>query len=226
MNYLRFLKSFIYKRLSPFISKPTDPVQKALDCLRIDKNIIIQSPYRIINHDRITFGRNVFLGPDSILFAMSQYPSSWMKHPDLDQEIQMFDSEIEFGNNISATGGLQITAFSKVTIEDNVMFATNVHINDGSHGYETACVPYKYQPISKISPITIKSGSWIGQNVIVLPGVTIGQLSIIGANSVVTKSIPDQCIAVGAPAAVVKKWDNHSERWQPFDKPDKQSGSE
>jgi len=48
---------------------------------------------------------------------------------------------------------------------------------------------------------------------VILPGVTIGEYSIIGANSVVTKSIPPRSIAVGAPAKVIKQWDDKSDRW-------------
>lgn len=175
--------------------------------------VIIQEPYRIKNSDRISFGDNVFLGPDSLLYAMSEYPSPWTTHQEFDQNIQVFNSKIVFGNNISATGGLQVTAFSEVVIEDDVMFASNVHINDGSHGFQNAHIPYKYQSIFKISPIRIKGGSWIGQNVVILPGVTIGKLSIIGANSVVTKSIPDNCIAIGNPAKVIKRWEKTTQRW-------------
>jgi lipopolysaccharide O-acetyltransferase len=49
--------------------------------------------------------------------------------------------------------------------------------------------------------------------VVIMPGVTVGALSIIGANSVVTKSIPDRCIAIGAPARVVKTWDERAKAW-------------
>ncbi len=64
-----------------------------------------------------------------------------------------------------------------------------------------------------ISPILIKKGCWVGQNVIVLPGVTIGEYCIIGANSVVKESIPDKCIAVGNPAKIVKKWEEETQHW-------------
>jgi acetyltransferase-like isoleucine patch superfamily enzyme len=92
-------------------------------------------------------------------------------------------------------------------IEDDVMFASNVFINDASHGYENASVPFKYQPLFKINPVRIGRGSWVGQNAVILSGVTIGELSIIGANSVVTSSVPEKCIAVGNPAKVIQQWD-------------------
>ncbi|MFN6946982.1 MAG: hypothetical protein ACK4ND_18715, partial [Cytophagaceae bacterium] len=60
---------------------------------------------------------------------------------------------------------------------------------DGLHGYENANEPFKYQKMFRIEPIHIKQGCWIRQNVVILPGVTVGEFSIIGANSVVNKSI-------------------------------------
>ncbi len=168
------------------------------------RRLIIEAPRKIFNPDRIHFGDNVAIGPNSFLNPMTEYPTAWMKHPDLDQPMQTFDPVIRFGSNITATGGLQVTSYLRVEIEDDVMMATNVHINDGSHGYETAEIPFKYQPISGISPITIKRGAWIGQNVVILPGVTVGEMSIIGANSVVTKSIPPRCVAAGCPAKVIR----------------------
>lgn len=177
------------------------------------KNIIINLPRRIVNPQNIFLGENVFLGPDTFLNAKTEYPSAWMKHPERKQDIQRFNSQINIGNNVTATAGLQITAQDKVTIEDDVMFASNVHINDALHGFEHANEAYKYQPLWKIAPIEIKEGCWIGQNVVILPGVIIGKFSIIGANSVVTGSIPSQCIAVGNPARVIKKWDESARKW-------------
>ncbi len=72
---------------------------------------------------------------------------------------------------------------------------------------KTANEPYKYQRVSRIAPIVSKCGHWKGQNVVVMSSVTIGELTIIGANSVVTHSIPSRSIAVGAPATVVKQRD-------------------
>ena len=88
-----------------------------------------------------------------------------------------------------------------------------IHINDCSHGYSNANEPYKYQEVSANSFIVIGKGSWVGQNVVILPGVKIGKYSIIGANSVVSRSIPARSIAVGAPAKVIKKWEDTTQKW-------------
>ena len=177
------------------------------------KNVRIDLPRRIINPERIFLGDNVSLGPGSFLNAMTHYPTISMQHPEKKYSVQRFNSKIIIGNNVTSTADLQIAAQSGVTIEDDVMFASNIHINDALHGSENANEPYKYQKIFRIAPILIERGCWIGQNVVILTGVTIGELSIIGANSVVTKSVPDRCIAVGNPAKIIKRWDEPAGRW-------------
>ena len=177
------------------------------------QNLAISLPRRIINPEKIFLGDNVSLGPGSLLYAATHYPTDVMRHPDRSQSVQTFDSKIIIGNNVTATADLQIAAASEIIIEDDVMFASNIHINDSFHGYETADEPYKYQKISKIAPIIIKRGCWIGQNVVIVSGVTIGEHTIVGANSVVTKSIPARCIAAGSPTRVLKKWDESTHQW-------------
>jgi len=177
------------------------------------KSLTIELPRRIINPERMFFGDNVSLGPGSFLIAMTHYPPKIMQDSEEPAFVQKFNSKISIGNRVTSTADLQIAAQSEIIIEDDVMFASNIHINDGFHGYENADIPFKYQTISNISPIVIKRGCWIGQNVVVLPGVAIGELCIIGANSVVTKSVPDRCIAIGSPAKIIKEWDKKKQEW-------------
>ena len=182
------------------------------------KNLKIERPRRLSETHRITIGDDVSIGPGAMLVPQMRYPSSVMRHPEKQLTAQDFDSKIVIGNRVTSTGMLTIVAIREVTIEDDVMFASNVLISDGMHGFENANEPYKYQKMWKIAPVLVKRGCWIGQNVVVMPGVTIGTLSIIGANSVVTKSIPDRCIAIGVPARVVKTWDERSQTWVPVGK--------
>ena len=177
------------------------------------QNIEIALPRTITNPEKIFLGNGIRLGPGTLLMAITQYPTSWMQHPEGKQPEQKFNPRITIGNRVTATARLHIAAHSQITIEDDVMFASNINITDGLHAYENANEPYKYQGIFKIAPVLIKRGCWIGQNVVILPGVTIGEFTIIGANSVVAKSMPDRCIAVGAPAKVIKKWDETTQKW-------------
>jgi acetyltransferase-like isoleucine patch superfamily enzyme len=177
--------------------------------------LVIQTPREIENPERIRIGTDVRLGPGAVLRARAESPGSWLAHPEGKHIRQTFDSQIVIGDRVTATGGLQLVAYDRITIEDEVMFASNIYISDGLHGFERGDIPYKYQGIFRIAPITIGYGSWVGQNVTVMPGVTIGRLCVIGAHSVVTKNIPDGSIAVGSPARVIKHWDAVQNVWTP-----------
>jgi acetyltransferase-like isoleucine patch superfamily enzyme len=179
------------------------------------KNLRIERPRRVLSAHRIHIGDDVSIGPGALLVPQVRYPSSVMDHPEQTLDVQTFDSKIFIGNRVTSTGLLTIAALQEVKIEDDVMFASNVLITDGTHGYGNANEPYKYQKMWKIAPVLVKHGCWIGQNVIIMPGVTVGALSIVGSNSVVTKSIPDRCIAIGCPARVIKTWNEQTQKWVP-----------
>ncbi len=177
------------------------------------KNLNIALPRTISNPEHIFIGDDVWLGPGSFLTAHKEYPRGIFKRDEYQDERQLFNPRIDIGDRVSATGSLMIAAFESIVIENDVMFATNTYISDGAHGYRNPKIPFKYQPIINIKPVRIEKGCWIGQNVVILPGVTIGEYSIIGANSVVTKSIPARSIAAGVPANIIKRWDDNYQDW-------------
>ena len=71
----------------------------------------------------------------------------------------------------------------------------------------------RQQPL-QTKPVSIGDGCWIGEKVCILPGVSIGKKCVIGAASVVVKSIPDYCIAAGNPAKVIKRYNFVSHQWE------------
>jgi len=175
--------------------------------------LVIDRPRKIAHPALISIGDNVWLGPGSWLIPITRYPTKKMSRTDDVRNRQTFNPCIEIGNNVTATANLQVFSQQRVTVEDDVMFASNVFINDGSHGFQNGARAYKDQPIFRIRPVRIGRGCWIGQNVVIMPGVTIGAFSIIGANSVVTRDIPSSCIAVGSPAVVKKRWSQSRNEW-------------
>ncbi|MBV4223335.1 acyltransferase [Bacteroides xylanisolvens] len=109
-----------------------------------------------------------------------------------------------------------IYATKRILIEENVMTADKVYISDNLHGYEDIDVPIRDQPIVQNKEVVIGRDSWLGENVCVL-GAKIGRHCVIGANSVVTKDIPDYCIAVGIPARIIKRYCFDSQTWRRTD---------
>ena len=98
----------------------------------------------------------------------------------------------------------QINAWESVTIEDNVLIGDNVLISDSDHIFDNNEVPIIHQGDKFKGAVHIKSGSWIGRNAVILPGVVIGHNAVVGSNSVVTKSVPDNVVVGGVPARVIK----------------------
>ena len=92
----------------------------------------------------------------------------------------------------------------KVTIGDNVMMGPNCFICTQNHKFDDPSLPMIMQGFSDYEPVVIGSDVWIGQNVIILPGVNIGSGSIIGAGAVVTKSFPEYSIIGGNPAKLIR----------------------
>jgi acetyltransferase-like isoleucine patch superfamily enzyme len=110
--------------------------------------------------------------------------------------------------------GAHISAARQVIIGEYVLLARNVYISDHAHAFADVTIPIMRQGIDSIAPVLIGRETWLGQNVVVLPGVTIGQHCVIGANSVVNSAIPDFSVAVGAPARVVKQYNKSTGRWE------------
>ncbi|WP_324288498.1 DapH/DapD/GlmU-related protein [Pedobacter sp. SL55] len=124
-----------------------------------------------------------------------------------------------FGENFQMNDYVHITSMKKVHIGNNVLIASKVYISDCSHG-SYAGNQDDSNPNSKpkdrplySKPVIIDDNVWIGEFVSILPGVTIGKGSIIGANSVVSKSLPENVIAVGSPAKAIKKFNFEIQQW-------------
>jgi acetyltransferase-like isoleucine patch superfamily enzyme len=118
-------------------------------------------------------------------------------------------SQISIGKNVVIRPETQLhgetaTLDISIIIENDVLIGSGVHIYVENHNFSDPDTPIFYQGHSQAKKVVVRSGAWIGANVIILPGVEIGNNAIIGAGSIVTKSIPKGAIAVGNPAKIIK----------------------
>lgn len=109
---------------------------------------------------------------------------------------------IKIGNNSGL--GIDCVVRGPLEIGDDVMMGRWVNIITNSHDTSRTDIPMNKQGFKAKRKVVIKSDVWIGNRVIILPGVTIGHGAIIGAGTVVTKDVPDFAIVGGVPAKVIK----------------------
>lgn len=121
--------------------------------------------------------------------------------------------KIVFGENCYIGYHNSFLAAADIVIGNEVLMASNILISSENHSTNPESdTPYMDQPL-KASPVYIGDGTWLGERVMVMSGVSIGKKCVIGGGSVVTRDIPDYCIAVGSPARVVKAYDFDKHEW-------------
>jgi acetyltransferase-like isoleucine patch superfamily enzyme len=149
---------------------------------------------RITNPQYISVGSNSVFLRDTCLTAT---PCMQDKSP-----------VISIGNHCRFGFSNHISAINNITIGDHVLTGSYVLISDNAHGEskrEELDIPPLERHLYSKGGIHIGNNVWIGDKVSILPGVHIGENSIIGANSLVTRDIPRNCIAAGIPATVIRK---------------------
>jgi maltose O-acetyltransferase len=107
----------------------------------------------------------------------------------------------EVGERTFINYGASILDCAKVTIGDEVQIATNVQLLTATHPLDAATRRAAWE---SAQPITIGNGAWLGGGVIVCPGVTIGENTVVGAGGVVVKDLPAGVLAVGNPARPIR----------------------
>ena len=163
------------------------------DCRRVTGKPVLHFPILLNGKGKIHFGDNVQNG----VIAAHTYYSNYNYFLAMEE-----DSEITIGDNVVFANGASLQAVSKITIEDNVMIGINVFLVD-TDGHDLD--PEKRMTgVAKSGAITIKKNAVVYYNSVVLKGVTIGENSVIGSCSVVTKDIPPNVFAAGNPARVIR----------------------
>lgn len=126
---------------------------------------------------------------------------------------------LTLGDDVQVNESVHIAAHHSVRIGNRVLLASNVFITDHNHGTYSGEGVHSdprsapaLRPVT-MAPVVVEDDVWVGEYVTILPGVTVGRGSVIGSMSVVTRDVPEYCIAVGSPARVIKRYDFETARW-------------
>jgi len=164
---------------------------------------------RLLGLRHMRIGRNFSAGDQLWLEAVVFYRG------------QRFTPELELGDDISLSDNVHIACLNRITIGSGLLAGSRVLISDHSHGSyhgpnqsDPATLPAE-RILTSTGDVHIGRNVWLGDGVAVLAGSNIGDGAVIGANSVVTGTIPANSIAAGAPARVVRQWNAERREWLP-----------
>jgi len=190
----RITRYFVRKFYNLFQAIYSGWVSNQLGC--VEKNFSIHSPCFFSGLQYIKIGSNFSAGRRLRLEAVFRY-----------KNVSYFP-EIIIGNNVRIEEDCHIGCINRVEIGDNVLIAGKVFISDHFHGEANAgslSIFPQERPLVSKGRVKIGNNVWIGEGVSVMPGVIIGDNSIIGAGTVVTKSFPNNSVIVGVPAKLQKE---------------------
>lgn len=156
------------------------------------KRTVLQPPIRLHGQDRVSIGSGVYVGRGAWLQTIESEPGRC--------------GTIVIGDDTSMAGNCTISAAMRVEVGRAVSFARGVYIADHAHAYSDPSLPVLAQGITDIQPVAIGDGAWLGQNVVVLPGVRIGRGAVVSANSVVSSDVPDFSVVAGIPARPIRRF--------------------
>ncbi len=159
------------------------------------ENFLSFGLFKLCGAKYISIGDNVSMGLNVVLEATSNYRG------------QHFSPSIVIGNDSSFQDDCHITCINKIIIGNHVRIGRRCLLSDNAHGasdIKLLDMDPRHRPLVSKGAIVIEDNVWLGEMCCVMPGVTIGHGSIIGANAVVTKDVPPYSIVVGPSGKVIK----------------------
>jgi lipopolysaccharide O-acetyltransferase len=179
-------------------------------------------------HARLLGWRSSYLGPGGRIIGSRQISVGALAHINRYAWIeavhsfrgQLFHPIIRIGQRFSASDRLHISCIQRIDIGDDCLFGSGVYISDHNHGIYNGAVQSlpSQAPVDRklqcTGMVVIGSRVWIGDNVVIVGPLSIGDGAIIGANSVVREDIPAETICAGVPVRVLKRFGSDSGKWE------------
>ncbi len=162
---------------------------------------VIYPPVCFEHPEQMFFGDHVMIREHAWFGAVVEYGG------------RLYAPRLDVGDHTTFGHGCHLFCCAHMRVGRSVMIADHVYISDNLHGYEDVDAPPSLQPLNVPGPVSIGDASWVGEHACIMPNVAIGRHCVIGANSVVTRDVPDYCVVVGAPAHIVRRYDAEKRVW-------------
>lgn len=153
-----------------------------------------------IGLDRVSLGDRSRISRNTRLLALKAYGN------------QSFNPQINIGNNVSIGFGCTLSCINRIDIGHDVTIGDNVYIADSHHDYSNPGLGVLNQPLLP-GQVSIGQGAWVGYGAFVAGDISLGEHSVVGANSVVTRSVPAYTVVAGAPARPIKRYSHKRSQW-------------
>lgn len=173
---------------------------------KLGKRSIVKRPRKLTGRNSIWIGDDTYVHSYSLMIAVSQYAG------------KVYHSSIRIGNFVYIGRHVYLTAVQEISIGDGCVLSEHVYITDLSHGLDPNCGPIMSQDLETKGPVRIGANCFLGYRSVVMPGVTLGEWCVVGANSVVTRSFPSYSMIAGAPAQLIKVYSRELGKWLAPDK--------
>jgi len=198
---MKAITAFLFERIrfEWLLGKPYGWVYKML-FRRMGVGTFVSPFIQCVGLDRVSLGDRSRISRNTRLLALKAYRS------------QLFDPHINIGDNVSIGFGCTLSCVHSIEISDDVTIGDNVYIADSRHEYRDIKHSILDQPLLP-GRVFIGRGAWVGYGAFISGNVSLGEHSVVGANSVVTSSVPAYTVVAGAPAKPVRRYSHEVGKW-------------
>lgn len=169
--------------------------------MRVGEGSRIQRPYLLLSPELLSIGKDTGIYPDAFITPLKEW--NGLK----------YTPEIKIGDGVYIGRHAYFAAIDSIEIENGCVLSEYVYITDHAHGLHPERGPIMNQPLESKGPVHIGRNCFLGFRVSIMPGVTLGDHCVVGANSVVTRSFPAYSMVAGCPAKLVKVFSVKNGDW-------------